>query len=167
MAASSTDQVQCEHKSCGRWVSSHAGGSGSWVRPCPQDSNHDFKDWFALIRLFNSSSADATPGSAVLRHAVPGGGGRTKQRRESVARLSHTPDPRPPLRILALDGGGIRGLMEVLLLKELLQRCNQKSGKPDGVLADYFDLMAGTSTGGLIALASGVLRMPLEELEEL
>lgn len=73
----------------------------------------------------------------------------------------------PPLRILTLDGGGIRGLMEVLLLQDLLQRLNRLSGRPDGVLADYFDLMAGTSTGGMIALASGISRKPLSELEEL
>ena len=68
---------------------------------------------------------------------------------------------------MALDGGGIRGLLEVLLLQDLLTRLNTLSGRPDGVLADYFDLMAGTSTGGMIALASGLCRKPLSELEQL
>ena len=54
-----------------------------------------------------------------------------------------------------------------MLLQDLLQRLNRLSGRPDGVLADYFDLMAGTSTGGMIALASGICRKPLSELEEL
>lgn len=54
-------------------------------------------------------------------------------------------------RLLALDGGGIRGVfsLEVLLRIETLLR--EKTSKPDLVLADYFDYMAGTSTGAIIA----------------
>ncbi len=55
-------------------------------------------------------------------------------------------------RILAVDGGGIRGLISVLVLVELEQRLGEKAGG-DARLADYFHLFAGTSTGGLIALA--------------
>lgn len=54
-------------------------------------------------------------------------------------------------RILALDGGGIRGVftLEVLLcMQELLRK---HYGKPDLVLADHFDLFSGTSTGAIIA----------------
>lgn len=50
------------------------------------------------------------------------------------------------LRILALDGGGTLGLIEALILMDLERRV----GKPAGKL---FDLIAGTSTGGMIALA--------------
>ncbi len=54
-------------------------------------------------------------------------------------------------RILSLDGGGIRGVfsLEILLRMETLLR--EWSGKPDMVLADHFDLFAGTSTGAIIA----------------
>ena len=50
------------------------------------------------------------------------------------------------IRILSLDGGGIRGIIPAMLLAELEQR----SGRP---ISGLFDLIAGTSTGGLIALA--------------
>jgi len=55
-------------------------------------------------------------------------------------------------KILALDGGGIRGMMTVEVLAEIegLLRSNLKRG-PDFVLADYFDFVAGTSTGAIIA----------------
>lgn len=50
-------------------------------------------------------------------------------------------------RILSIDGGGIRGIIPVILLQRLSQEAGL-SGWLDGV-----DLIAGTSTGGLIALA--------------
>ena len=58
----------------------------------------------------------------------------------------------PPYKLLALDGGGIRGAMtlEVLLaLQEMLQR--ELKRDDSFVLADYFDYVAGTSTGAIIA----------------
>ena len=58
----------------------------------------------------------------------------------------------PPYKLLALDGGGIRGVMtlEVLLaLQEMLQR--ELKRDDSFVLADYFDYVAGTSTGAIIA----------------
>lgn len=56
-----------------------------------------------------------------------------------------SPSDRRPFRILSLDGGGIRGLIPALVLSELERR----SGKP---VCDLFDLVAGTSTGGILAL---------------
>jgi uncharacterized protein len=50
-----------------------------------------------------------------------------------------------PFKILALDGGGYKGLYTACVLNEI-----EKFNKP---LARYFDLIAGTSVGGLIALA--------------
>ena len=57
-----------------------------------------------------------------------------------------------PKRLLALDGGGIRGLIsvEILAAIEALLQKRFKRGD-DFVLADYFDYIAGTSTGGIIA----------------
>ncbi len=54
-------------------------------------------------------------------------------------------------RILALDGGGIRGVfsLEILLRIETLLRDHYKN--PNMVLANHFDLFAGTSTGAIIA----------------
>jgi patatin-like phospholipase/acyl hydrolase len=50
------------------------------------------------------------------------------------------------VRILAIDGGGIRGLIPALVLAEVEQRTGR-------AIADCFDLIAGTSTGGILACA--------------
>lgn len=57
-----------------------------------------------------------------------------------------------PKKILALDGGGIRGMITVEVLAEIesMLRKRMKRGA-DFVLADYFDFVAGTSTGAIIA----------------
>lgn len=55
-------------------------------------------------------------------------------------------------KILALDGGGIRGILTVEILARIEELLRQKSGRgQDFVLADYFDFFAGTSTGAIIA----------------
>lgn len=56
------------------------------------------------------------------------------------------------VRILSIDGGGVRGIIPALLLKDLEERISSKSG-PLEHLSDHFDLVCGTSTGALIALA--------------
>jgi patatin-like phospholipase/acyl hydrolase len=56
-----------------------------------------------------------------------------------------------PKKILACDGGGILGLMSVEILARLEQELRARTGKPELVLADYFDFVCGTSTGAIIA----------------
>ena len=57
-----------------------------------------------------------------------------------------------PKKILTLDGGGIRGMMTVEVLAEIENQLRQNLGRGDDfVLADYFDFVAGTSTGAIIA----------------
>ena len=58
-----------------------------------------------------------------------------------------------PKKILALDGGGIRGILtvEVLAKIEHMLRHNLRRGN-DFVLADYLDLFSGTSTGAPVAM---------------
>lgn len=56
------------------------------------------------------------------------------------------PSQNNPYRILSLDGGGIRGLMTAVWLHRLEDRL-------DGPLHQYFDLVAGTSTGAILACA--------------
>jgi len=48
------------------------------------------------------------------------------------------------LRVLSIDGGGIRGVIPAVLLQHL----EEKVGKP---IAEMFDLVVGTSTGGILA----------------
>src|SRR5512140_3512850 len=50
------------------------------------------------------------------------------------------------MNVLSVDGGGIRGVIPAMVLANLERR----TGRPT---ADLFDLIAGTSTGGIIALA--------------
>ena len=56
-----------------------------------------------------------------------------------------------PKRILALDGGGLRGCIAVGFLERIEGILRRRYAKPDLVLRDYFDLIGGTSTGSLIA----------------
>lgn len=55
-----------------------------------------------------------------------------------------------PKRILALDGGGIRGLVTLGLLARIEKILRTRLRRPDLVLSDYFDLIGGTSTGTII-----------------
>ena len=54
-----------------------------------------------------------------------------------------------PIRILAIDGGGIRGLVPARILAALEKRAGRRTG-------DLFDCIAGTSTGGIIAIGMSV-----------
>lgn len=54
-------------------------------------------------------------------------------------------------RILSIDGGGIRGIIPGVVLTFLEAKLQKISGNNDARLADYFDLMAGTSTGGILS----------------
>src|SRR4030042_4223002 len=59
-----------------------------------------------------------------------------------------------PKRILGLDGGGIRGIITLEILARIEGLLREKSGRGDDFrLADYFDFIAGTSTGAIIGTA--------------
>ena len=62
----------------------------------------------------------------------------------AVPQPSHT-----TFRVLSLDGGGIRGAFSAACLAKL-------ESSVDRPITDYFDLITGTSTGGIIALALGL-----------
>jgi predicted acylesterase/phospholipase RssA len=53
------------------------------------------------------------------------------------------------ITILSIDGGGVRGLIPATILEELEAKLQRLDG-PEVRLVDYFDMIAGTSTGGLI-----------------
>ena len=58
---------------------------------------------------------------------------------------------KPSRRILALDGGGIRGVFSIEILARMETLLREHTGNSGMVLADHFDFMAGTSTGAIIA----------------
>ena len=66
--------------------------------------------------------------------------------------LAEKIQPGRPKKILALDGGGIRGILTVEILARIESLLREKSGGDENfVLADYFDFFAGTSTGAIVA----------------
>ncbi|CBY02050.1 hypothetical protein LEMA_P008370.1 [Plenodomus lingam JN3] len=81
-------------------------------------------------------------------------------------------NPQAPLRLLSLDGGGVRGLSSLMVLEDLMQSIaleekrlgrraqnNHEPLKP----CDYFDLIGGTSTGGIIAIMLSRLRLDCKQ----
>ena len=73
---------------------------------------------------------------------------------------SHSSQDEKGFRILSLDGGGVRGLIEVLVLKRLEEVFDPLP------ITSLFDLIIGTSAGGLISMAL-LKRVPLSCLETL
>jgi len=69
-------------------------------------------------------------------------------------------------RILALDGGGIRGVFSLEILLRIEDLLREHFQAPQLVLADHFDLFAGTSTGAIIATALS-WGMPVGEILEM
>jgi len=61
-------------------------------------------------------------------------------------------------QILSLDGGGIKGIFSAAVLAHMEEDFGIN-------ITDHFDLIVGTSTGGIIALALGVGKRPLEILQ--
>ena len=75
---------------------------------------------------------------------------------------------RRPIRILALDGGGIRGLSSLILLRGLMERVAvaRDTSNHETMTArpsEYFDLIIGAGMSGISALFLGRLRMTVDE----
>lgn len=56
-------------------------------------------------------------------------------------------------RVLSIDGGGIRGIIPGQILVSLEEKLKKKTKNPNARIADFFDLIAGTSTGGILTIA--------------
>jgi predicted acylesterase/phospholipase RssA len=69
------------------------------------------------------------------------------------------------LRLLSLDGGGVKGLFSILVLQRVMDEAQKLKGDSSGRRrpCDYFDLIGGTSTGGLLAIMLGRLEMDTRE----
>jgi uncharacterized protein len=76
-------------------------------------------------------------------------------------------DPALPKRILALDGGGIRGALTLGYLQRIEDILRKQHGNdPAFRLSDYFDLIGGTSTGSIIASCLA-LGMKVEDITKM
>ncbi|XP_038690686.1 phospholipase A I isoform X2 [Tripterygium wilfordii] len=80
---------------------------------------------------------------------------------ESLRRaIRGRPVAKQGLRILSMDGGGMKGLATVQILKAI----EKGTGKR---IHELFDLICGTSTGGMLAVALGIKLMSLDQCEEI
>jgi predicted acylesterase/phospholipase RssA len=70
------------------------------------------------------------------------------------------------LRILSFDGGGTRGVLSIAIIKEIFERLSKACGRSVQP-TDYFDMICGTSTGGIIALLLGSQRNTIQDAETL
>jgi uncharacterized protein len=84
-----------------------------------------------VLSILNSANLPPEPDCRLLRRGKP-----NDTVRDDMAK---------PVRILSIDGGGVRGLIPSLVLTKL----EQLAGRP---IFELFDLIAGTSTGGILAL---------------
>lgn len=77
-----------------------------------------------------------------------------------------TPAAVRPFRVLCLDGGGMRGIYTAAFLHRLLDQYRRIRGGEHLDLGSGFDLIAGTSTGAIIACAAAIGR-PMGDLVKL
>lgn len=56
------------------------------------------------------------------------------------------------IRILSIDGGGIRGILPGTILTYLEKKLKEETGDNNSTIGKYFDLIVGTSTGGILSL---------------
>ncbi|KAG4429784.1 hypothetical protein IFR05_014734 [Cadophora sp. M221] len=72
------------------------------------------------------------------------------------------------LRLLSFDGGGVRGLSSLLVLENVLEQVKNREQLTEAPLSwEYFDMIAGTSTGGLIVILLGRLKLSVKQCIEL
>ena len=89
-------------------------------------------------------------GIAMMSQLLDSTGKPPRSAFSSITRRQPQPwDAEKPFRILSIDGGGIKGIFPAAFLAQIeLHLLNGRS------VADNFDLIAGTSTGGILALRS-------------
>ncbi|XP_071188012.1 calcium-independent phospholipase A2-gamma [Salvelinus alpinus] len=81
--------------------------------------------------------------------------------REALALVGYTdPVKGQGIRILAIDGGGTRGLVAL----QTLHKLQSLTGKP---IYQLFDYICGVSTGAILGFMLGVFQIPLDDCEEL
>jgi len=67
-----------------------------------------------------------------------------------------------PLRVLSLDGGGIRGLSSLMILAKIMERVATEKGE-ESKPCDYFRCITGAGIGGVLALLLGRLKLTVSQ----
>ncbi|CAE6516254.1 unnamed protein product [Rhizoctonia solani] len=70
------------------------------------------------------------------------------------------------LNILCIDGGGVRGLSSLIILQEIMRRVQNARGGVTIHPYEYFDVIAGTGTGGISACMLGRLKLSVSKAIE-
>src|SRR5690242_16384030 len=97
------------------------------------------------------------PGSGAPATGSGGTSSKTPQKQTDILAIGEAEIFHQP-RILALNGGGVRGLSSLVILREIMEEVQRQAKLNETPRpCDYFDLIGGTSTGGLIAIMLGRL----------
>jgi len=123
------------------------------------------------IRFRATSPPCSSPDSALPRSGLThsswfgckmeprAGTGMLLRRNTSYRFLGWSPKIDHCPRILSIDGGGVRGMSSLLILRNVMEEIARQKGITEARPCEYFDLIGGTGTGGLIAIMLGRLRM--------
>lgn len=85
--------------------------------------------------------------------------GSSGSKQHSSTSGSHQNSSEEPVRILCLDGGGVRGVVTATILEKILG----EGKKP----CEIFDIICGTSTGGILAIMIGIMKLsPAKAVEQ-
>jgi len=110
------------------------------------------------LRSYNATGAPSTnakaavdPVSLEVRLAA----------KEALARLGHVnPLPSRGIRILCIDGGGMKGVIAL----EVLRRLERQTGH---LIHELFDIMVGVSTGSIITSLLGIKKLTVDEVDDI
>ena len=119
-----------------------------------------------VLAVWDGRSGDEPGGPAdVMRRCAPSNPARVRIIDPTARRYESKQTSPGPKRLLALEGGGIRGMLSLGVLREIEAKLRSRAGDRSLVLSDYFDYIGGASTGAIIAtgLAFGA---PVVELEQ-
>lgn len=118
-----------------------------------------------VLGVWDGRSGDGPGGTAdVMRRCAPNSPARVRIIDPTARRYELKQTSPGPKRLLALDGGGIRGMLSLGVLREIEAKLRSRSGDRSLVLSDYFDYVGGTSTGAIIATGLA-LGMTVDDLE--